>query len=64
MRFTEVQCIINEERRLAIWNSRLKKCVLPAFSMRFQRDFYKYKNVGGRVSSQAKLYLRAHTSLS
>ena len=25
------------------------QCVLPAFSMRFQRDFDKYKNVGGRV---------------
>ena len=25
------------------------QCVLPAFSMRFQREFDKYKNVGGRV---------------
>ena len=26
------------------------QCVLPAFSMRFQREFDKYKNVGDRVS--------------
>ena len=31
------------------------QCVLPAFSMRFQREFDKYKNVGGRVVDQEKL---------
>ena len=25
------------------------QCVLPAFLMRFQREFDKYENVGGRV---------------
>ena len=39
MRFTAVQRIINDERGLAIWNSRL-----PAFSLRFQCEFDKYKN--------------------
>ena len=55
MRFTAVQHIINDERGLAIWNSWLKiQCVLPAFSMRFQlqREFDKYKNMGGRVYVQ------------
>ena len=45
MRFTAVQRIINDYLEFALKT----QCVLPAFSMRFQREFDKYKNVGGRV---------------
>ena len=31
------------------------QCVLPAFSMRCQREFDKYKNVGGRVDCMIDL---------
>ena len=31
---------------------------LPAFSMRFQREFDKYKNVGGRVHGKQQLWIK------
>ena len=43
MRFTAVQRIINDEQGLAIWN-------YSAYYLRFQREFDKYTNVGGRVT--------------
>ena len=41
MRFTAVHCIINDEQGFAF--KIHVQCVLPAFSMRFQREFDKYK---------------------
>ena len=46
MRFTAVLRIINNERGLAIWNSRWK---YSAYYLRFQREFDIYKNVGGSI---------------
>ena len=40
MRFTAVQRIIGNERRLAIWNLRWKH---SAYYLRFQREFEKDK---------------------
>ena len=52
MRFTAVQRIIKRRVGIGYLEFALKiQCVLPAFSMRFQREFDKYKNVGGRVIS-------------
>ena len=51
MRYTAVQCIINLRTGICYLEFALKiQCVLPAFSMRFQREFDKYKNVGGSVA--------------
>ena len=40
------------------------QCVLPAFSMRFQREFDKYKNVGGRVGAYIQAAFDVSISLS
>ena len=38
------------------------QCVLPAFSMHLQREFEKYKNVGGRVPAEENNEIQPHSA--